>query len=640
MNARIFVVLSISLTVLLSSGAQAVGKVTTDPNSQVVVAARSDRLDPRLAQKVTYEAVHKPVKTVIADLARTTGVTINAGAGKQDWQVRDRRMNLFVKDIPLSKLMESIARVMKFRWEISDRTPPTYRLVQDRRLVASMQADFTRKQDELHKEIVRRRQKAGDAIVEVGAMTDAEINGLRDKNPYLYWIGKTGLAKLTAAMFRELPGLREIWESASSNIAPKFALLSPETQQLYLDTIKRNYPYRQINASAVCPTLSIQDLSTRSVGLENIPRPMTEYDRTQMAAFGGVGTGLMMGTVHRFFHLGDWADPDDPGVQLWAKVRVTAVEDGVAAEDAANSLRSKIVAEEKKTQDEWEHYVSMEPRLQHADDPDLHVKAKLKIEQPKPPEVEGDFMAASRAGYAAVQKGICESYGYSVVSDSFARFRGGAAFGTEEQELAAVLEALSTGYNCNWERYGRVIELRNRDWFRKRASQIPDEWVVRWRDKFKKNGSLSIAEFAEIAALEFDQIAENILTDSILHQITSLEDWNMINTRSLLRLYLRLDTNQRTMLCSLDGLNVSILNSDLQPLVQAVFGHGFAFSWNLDQFLRNGEEPTFLRLEYRQEQDGKGRHWFVASKKGLETKSWHLTLPTYQAGAKLRNLSF
>src|SRR3989339_864533 len=162
-NALLFMFM---LMLLICQSAGAVGKITVDPNSGSERSATQDSdNDVRLAQKVTYEARHKAVKAILADLSDMTGITLKAGYNKQDWQVRDRKMNIFAKDIPLAQLMNSIARVMKFKWGINvDADPWTYHIYMDRKTVLGADAELYRAQEAFDKEITRRRENFSKMI--------------------------------------------------------------------------------------------------------------------------------------------------------------------------------------------------------------------------------------------------------------------------------------------------------------------------------------------------------------------------------------------------------------------------------------------------------------------------------------------
>ena len=100
--------------------AAAVGKITIDPNVPGAESSEdTPKPDTRVAQKITYQARKKTVLAILTDLTEMTGVTLKAGYNNKDWQVRDRKMNIFAEDVPLAHIMNSIARVMKFKWSKS-----------------------------------------------------------------------------------------------------------------------------------------------------------------------------------------------------------------------------------------------------------------------------------------------------------------------------------------------------------------------------------------------------------------------------------------------------------------------------------------------------------------------------------------
>ena len=86
-------------------------KVTIDPNNTkpTIVAAPQEKPDPRLDQKVTYTATDKRLHSVLEDISKQTSVTVYSGKTPADWQVRDLPVIVCAKDLPLGKLLRSIA---------------------------------------------------------------------------------------------------------------------------------------------------------------------------------------------------------------------------------------------------------------------------------------------------------------------------------------------------------------------------------------------------------------------------------------------------------------------------------------------------------------------------------------------------
>jgi len=99
-------------------------KVTVDPNVAkpgAVPASPTDpaqptRYDPakdpdkRMAEKVSYEAAHARLSTVVAGISQASGVTLACGKSKNDWPMRDIPVTIYAKDVPIGVLLRAVAR--------------------------------------------------------------------------------------------------------------------------------------------------------------------------------------------------------------------------------------------------------------------------------------------------------------------------------------------------------------------------------------------------------------------------------------------------------------------------------------------------------------------------------------------------
>ena len=110
MRFRLVVILATILAVTAPHPAGA-GKVTVDPNKTrpTTIAPPQDKPDPRLARKVTYTATDKRLHSVLEEISKQTRVIVYSGKTPADWQVRDLPVIVCVKDLPLGKLLRSIA---------------------------------------------------------------------------------------------------------------------------------------------------------------------------------------------------------------------------------------------------------------------------------------------------------------------------------------------------------------------------------------------------------------------------------------------------------------------------------------------------------------------------------------------------
>ena len=543
----------------------------------------NEKADARLSHGVTYKAIHKPVRHIIADLSKlAAGVALKSGHDNRDWQVRDRRMNIHVTDVPLGDLMNSIARVMVFQWSRTSEAEPTYRLYADRRAIAKRQAEWRVKSQELRRQVAERRTKFLDAVAEVAKMSESEAEKLKDKNFHLYSLWKTGTAQLTTGAFRDVVGLRETFVDYSRNLSIPISLLSDETKKLMIFTMRAFYPY-WYGHGAEYPAEYENYLDEGHFGFELFPRPFGDSYRDELINFRGMGCGIR----GHFFHLGYYFDIDNPWGQVMTKFRDLVAEKGVSEKAAYRRLRKEWIAARPWRACETDRLLPLDPISEHDD--------RLSLPVYIADGVEGTVTA------------IAEGMGAGVVTDSFAHER-----------------LLCPDY-YNWEKHGGLIEFRARDWFKYRASQIPDEWMAKWRTRYADTGAMTLDEFSQFGVLTYEQIEENVLYDPILGKSIKKEDWNLMSTRAILRLYAVLDSRQRERLFSEKGLDLNQVPPDLWQLVMYEFQYNNIWSWNLEAILDKAQEG--IRLVGEMEGSSEYEFRCFVGKEDEEVFTWKLLLP-------------
>jgi hypothetical protein len=202
----------------------AVGKSTADPNAQVTNSGPS--------QRITYEARRQTVASILTDLSAMTGVTLKAGFNNDDWQVRDRRMNIFVKDIALSDLMDSIARVMKFQWSKSKNDGTvSYRLYMDKKTLLDAESKKLAEEEKLEKRQSEKRGRFLSELEAATAMADADREKLKTESPYIYSLSqKNRPEQVLPKLFKEVPGAKQAFVSGE-DLTVYFGSLSEDVQQ-------------------------------------------------------------------------------------------------------------------------------------------------------------------------------------------------------------------------------------------------------------------------------------------------------------------------------------------------------------------------------------------------------------------------
>lgn len=603
-------------------------KNTVDPNTGPAVQKTEAMTDPRLAQKISYETWHTPVRNILADLSERTGVTLNSGYSKQDWQVRDRRMNILVHDVTLAELMNSIARVMKFRWSISEHaTPPTYRLVADRRLIATLQAEATRRENELGLEVSRRRAAVADAFEQLSEASEVEIERLRETDPYLYMSCESGFAKLVAQLFREKPGLREAYTCGNKNVKIPYADLSSQSQQLFTDALKSNWKYHKLYGGSQ----KLQDSLDRELPKLNIHMGMANGGGTQLSDFGTVYTaaGNEPCIAGEFRHL------DSQATQMRAQRGLASVDSDTSELQFREELEKELLPAHEEEQNEIESYLMYDPVVEQDDEPSMHTKVSPKISDEarkaiaERVESEGHGVEP-RLLYEAAQKAIVGAAGFGIVSDSFNAISGEYSVQDTETELVTLLDVFCKSYCCNWEKRGSVLELRRRDWFRRRASQVPDEWLQPWREQLRSTGTMDLDSFLRMATLTREQKWENIDPDRLLSEALGVR-WEINDHEGLMRFYLRLSHTQRSALFS-GGLDPNSLNPEQWQSYREMFHYGRKYAWGTEVFSKAGRGQALVTASTAFANNRREYYFRVTleGEDGMNEQSFHVYLPNLQ----------
>lgn len=558
-------------------------KITVDPNeNRSLEPVESHEIDPRLAQKVTYEAWNAPLKTILADLSESTGVTLYSGFSLQDWQVRDRRMNVYVKDVPLAQLMSSIARVMKFKWSVNnDPTPPTYRLISDRKLLAQLQAEATRRQNAFKAEQMKRRAGLADALAKVAEMSDSQIAALEQSNPYLYLCGTTGVAKLTTQLLAEDPRIRQAYLNADKNALIQTETFGQSTQELCAKALQG---YAQYDRAKSLPA-DLDSLFNYQFNITMMAEPDELSQQRQLTDFGGLAAYILRDN-NGYHRIGGLRDPYDESTQTWAKaIMSTSDERGKRLGEYYESITN--LSATQRTED-IAYYLMYDPVIKHSDeselqkDVDVAVTDEVQKSVIKQIEASGD-VAADRLWYQAVLRLAADVSGLNIVSDSFGVVLDEQKVLPFKGTLQALVDRVGETFLCNWEKHGPVIEICRRDWFKRRSSQIPEEWTKPWRIELEKSGILSMVNHAQMIALTNDQIEENIATDDLLGKATGPR-WDYNNQRGFLRFYLHLTDHQRKLIFTEDGLDPHQLNPDQWRYYTEMFNYGQRYAWNTEEF--------------------------------------------------------
>lgn len=492
--------------------------ITVDPNTPSTAAVPEEPqdfwADARLVHPVNYEALKKPVRDILDDLTQLTGVKLNAGYNANDWQVRDRRMVILAKDLPLKDLMQSIARVMKFQWSRTERDEVwTYRLCMDRKTLLGEEAQRAREEQREKEYLDKQHEKLLGVIDKSSQFTEEELAEMKESDPYSYALVKSGAGTAMADLMRAAPEVRQVL-LAGKEVQISGENMSAQAREALVRLAKVSGKvdlFQQVPESEA----GLVDISSQpdrlSVRFNEMLGQIDSGEPLKRCIFGDLNisvcgepdsdSGITRATSYRMAIL----NPDSELAKSYGRL-VSRVVDGEMSTDVATSelfSREQQMVFAERTSKDWG-----EPLAEHPDDPDLERVVKFELRKMKFDGGE-EFECKGRND---IFSALVKATGMSIVSDYFCSSPNYSMTLSPWKSEARIVDALSfieQNYISNWWRHGGVIEVRDRYWFRKRGMQIPDAWIARWAEECDGKGVIEIDSLAQICSLTEEQFRYN-----------------------------------------------------------------------------------------------------------------------------------
>ncbi|MGC8833449.1 MAG: hypothetical protein ACP5R4_05280, partial [Armatimonadota bacterium] len=83
----------------------------------------------------------------------------------------------------------------------------------------------------------------------------------------------------------------------------------------------------------------------------------------------------------------------------------------------------------------------------------------------------------------------------------------------QEAKVYEILNRFKNLYGLEWEKFGSIIRMRDREWAKKRDWLIPQEKLTRWKAKAKTEEGLRIEDLIEMAGLTEDQVRYGLMAE-------------------------------------------------------------------------------------------------------------------------------
>ena len=514
--------------------AWSIGKSTIDPNTLPRVEQKGFwEADDRLSQKVTLDARRWTVLSITSDLMKMTGVTLNSGYNAKDWQVRDRKMIVIAKDMPLKDLMQSIARAMKFKWSRSESEPYTYRIFMDRRTLLEEEGKAYRAEAKFEEQLIKRREVLADKMSKAADVSPAELEKMKSEDPYMYVLAKTGFTGPMAQFLQQVPTASEAFlnksqaritgNQLSEEVMPAATLLAQAMDKLSQmgssgtpeDDLDKPIEFQSIE-------FNIDDRNPsspfmRQFYLGQIAMQWKQGNTTHSTSFPLMDSDTRMAkTAGLNYQMQLEKKPGDPDPKR--------IDSSFSGEEWSQLVKQSDFGEPVAIPSAEDWAIVCPVTIT----PNGHPKELVYT-------TAEEWMIS-----------LAKSTGMNIVSDYLGK--------SISREI---------GGGSNWWRHGNTLEFRNRYWFKKRSLQIPESYIEPWRAHFKENGTLEIDDLAQISALtgEQDKYEVNINGDEVLGNESMRQAINA-RSRKALPFYDSLSREQRAALLSNEGLSQDSLTPE------------------------------------------------------------------------------
>lgn len=465
-------------------------KVTSDPNaSRAPVSQAEEKPDSRLAQKVTYQGGYKRLHAVAEELTKQTGVTIRAGSNSQDWRVRDIPLIVCVKDMPLGRLLRTVADTAHVTFAMekianAKDDKPVYKFYRPRKQQEAIDAVLNARVEANRK----LAEWSWDTLVKYAAMPDAsadlpapgpnepvEVNGMM-RRPDVLIDGER--VRLVAKFLASLGPDAEAKALAGEQVTVLIGK-STSARQLFDYAAKWPGPFRRGKPKEPTPA----DLSEALIAIKI--RRQDQPDRG--AGFSFYVYGFPMETQFGTTHDSWQAEP-----VLCAKALASIKKLKLpAAPDPATALQDAPPPGFKALKEDLDYKL-----------PILQPKVKLPAPQPHDKQRVKALEAVSAAAGLSI---VCEDF----QSHKLGHYSAVRAGGTEVP-VAAILKEMGRGpYGFDWfldEKAGTLIG-RAWEWRKQHESMVSESLRESIVGKCRKEGA-ELDDLAPLWDLTREQIRE------------------------------------------------------------------------------------------------------------------------------------
>jgi len=530
--------------------------------------AKFDPADKRLDKKVTLAVNHVKLEEVAKNLSEQSGITIKAGAGTRDWKVREQKVSIHGRDVPLSKALDQVTKLLGYCLSREGKEGEwTYIIWQDKK-GRDLEAEMLNAQrEEAAQRVAKSRQGTIDVAKDALKMSPEDALKQRDKNPVLAYMGGTktgrGFAGFLSYFQANFPTEYDLMLRGKRVYVPLTGL-PPNMQQAMndilsggmADAIKKAIDLEKKNPNDVVPDLTPYQFVFQPASEESGPD-------VESLGFGGVAFLTGLGPDGKPFNtqygggipmsVCALTDPDSALGKMISDGLIS-VEQGMSLNDMNKSIQERANNNPEFLAEALAHESPTEK--DPPTDPELTREVEIK-------DVLNGAGAKSFIGsdgdklQGKMLAEISRATGYPVFKESFGQEMVvlGLFVRPGKQPLYKVLIGIEKA-GCTWARDDGILRIRPSNWALLRSYEIPGSFIAQYKSLLETNGQFTLDDVAGIASSLTDgQIDHSFVSDPDLSFLGSaLGGGQGGGPRSILRFYASLTSEQRGAIAVEPGL--------------------------------------------------------------------------------------
>ena len=477
-----------------------------------------------LSKKITLNVNGETFTDICSILSKQTGLKIEAGESDADWYVYDRRALIMVNDVPMQDLLGAICNVFNFTCIEKDET---LYFIQSKEQLET-EAELVTSQINKEKQDVIDKKNNGISDVIKYSM-DSNYENYKETLPYTYLLGRGEFGKNLVKVLENEKLKSFITDSATNKYY--YNKLDKDIQELLYNLAKS---YKELY-----PPLDIEKIfADKNDILVIFNRPDPEGDPT-------LEKETILGKITIMSQKKN-VDGNEK-MLLNCEIPILYPENlytnivGTAIIDSENGKSEKKINDELtvrlKALKEMEIGTTNTKDLNLADpvfSESINLFTNLKKE---------------KITYNDVVISLGKAGGLNIISDCF--YRKSYNIARNNLSLYNQFKLLSTTFNVSVNYVDKILQIKDNQWYMKRAGEIPSVWVDYWTIESYDARGYSLETLIEMADLTDLQIDYELTLNPKLNRkevysgdVLALDTTEVILKRDILRFLGSLDEKQ------------------------------------------------------------------------------------------------